>query len=268
MLPGGGIEPGETPGAGRGPRAGRGVLAVGDRGASPLRRRPRRPPRVVLPGGRARRRAGARWRRGRGALRGQPLPAALGDGRGAARSSGCFPRGSPTSWSTPSGRCGSTRPEPGSGPSSSGCGSSTSTTSPSSGTAPRMPRACFGGRLGVVRRRWTGRPGRVPRSPRRPAVRLRAGAWPRTRPAADGGVLRDPVGAGSWHRRRVRPAGVRASSRAVGGAVPEREPASGGVLAAAGGRRSSTTWPSRPSAVPNKPHLPPDVWLTGIAPGA
>ena len=85
----------------------------GDGGPAALRGRPRRPRGVVRAGRRARGRAGARWPRGRGAVRAddhyQPLWAT---GRRAADAAAPARRASATSSSTPSGRCGSTRPAP------------------------------------------------------------------------------------------------------------------------------------------------------------
>ena len=73
---------------------------------------------------------------GRGAVARGTTTSRSGPPPRSCRCSGCSPRASATSSSTRSGRCGSTWPAPTTGRSSSGCGSSTSTTSRSSGTAP------------------------------------------------------------------------------------------------------------------------------------
>ena len=185
---------GRVGGRGGGPGAGRGVLAGGHRGAAPLRRRPRRPLRVVLPGRRARGRAGARRHpRPRSSGPENPYQPLWATAPASCRCCRCFRRGS-----SDSGRGRGLAADASTaarrrrrGPCSRRCGSSTSTTSRSSGTrAPGPGRPLPAARLAVVRRAV--RPDRLPRQARRGAVRLRAGARARRRPdPSDGRVLRD-----------------------------------------------------------------------------
>ena len=147
------------------------------------------------------------------------------------------------------------------------CGSRTSTTCRSSGARRRGPDGTFRrGHLGVVRPRRP-RPRRLPRRLGRPAHRLRARARADDGLPADGGVLRRPLGPRHGPRPDVRRGGRARPPGPVGDRLPGGQHQGGAVLAAARRRRPHRRDRGARARCPDKPYIPPDVWLSGSVRG-